>query len=229
MIRLHVIVEGQTEETFVRGVLAEALWPHQIFPDAHRITTGRKRFRVFRGGLTTYQHLRRDLLLWMKQDQNPDAYFTTMVDLYRLPPDFPGYSQCRTYKDPLRKVECLESSFQAEITHPRFIPYLQLHEFESLLFSDPNKIVHAFPGREDAVQPLEQVRSRFSTPEHINDGEDTSPSRQVASVLPEYVHAKPVAGPVILTHIGMTVLRRECAHFNGWVQRLERCGETPGV
>lgn len=85
MIRLHAVVEGQTEETFIRDILAPEFGTQAVFIDVHRITTGRKRSKVFRGGITAYGQLKDDLVLWMKQNQNTDAWFTTMVDLYALP------------------------------------------------------------------------------------------------------------------------------------------------
>ena len=72
LIRLHFVVEGQTEEAFVNTVLAPELGGCNVFADARRIETGRRHGRLFRGGLVTYQHLARDLTLWMKQDQNAE-------------------------------------------------------------------------------------------------------------------------------------------------------------
>src|SRR5262249_30356470 len=152
---------------------------HEVFLDVHRVTTGRRRGRLFRGGLTSYQHLRSDLVRWIKQDQNPDAWFTTMVDLYRLPTDFPGYERCTQQADPIRRVECLETSLGDDINDRRFVPYIQLHEFESLLFSDPAKVLHALPGRTDAATELEQERSRFPSPEYIDDGANSAPSKRI--------------------------------------------------
>jgi len=222
LIRLHLVVEGQTEENFVRDILAPELWPRGVIPDVHRVTTGRRHSRTYRGGITSYQQLRNDLLRWMKQDRNPDAWFSTMVDLYRLPGDFPRFADCRTEVDPLKRVRCLEDSLQEDIQQPRFIPYIQLHEFEALLFADPQKFAHAFPGRPGVIAELQQIRSRFPSPEHIDDGEETAPSKQIAAVVPDY--AKPVAGPLIARQIGIAALRRECDHFNDWITRLERCG-----
>ena len=219
LIRLHVVAEGQTEENFIKAVLAPELWTYQVLTDVHRVTTGRRRSRVFRGGLTTYQQLRNDLHRWMTEDQNLDAHFTTMVDLYRLPADFPGHQDCLGHADPLARAECLEQKLWREINHPRFVPYLQIHEFESLLFSDPSKFLIAFPARSDAIQRLQEIRGQFPSPEHIDDGAKTAPSKRIASLLPEYV--KPVAGPLIIRHIGLHNLRRECAHFDAWIQRLQ--------
>jgi hypothetical protein len=92
MIRLHLIVEGQTEETFVNTVLADYLGAFQISVDVRRVETSRSRGRVYRGGVLDYARVKRDVVLWMKQDQRPDAFFSTMFDLYALPQDFPGYA-----------------------------------------------------------------------------------------------------------------------------------------
>ncbi|MGA2329545.1 MAG: DUF4276 family protein [Bryobacteraceae bacterium] len=222
MIRLHAVVEGQTEESFVNRILAQELWPHQVITDVHMITTGRHGSRIHRGGLASYAKWRKDLTLWMKEDHNPDARFTTMVDLFRLPSDFPGYDACRGDIDPLRKAKRLEDAFADDIEDRRFIPYIQVHEFEALLFVEPLKFDVAFPGRAEAAERLAAVRRDFSSPEHIDDGAETAPSKRILAVLPEY--QKPVAGPLILQHIGMTALRRECAHFDEWIRQLESCG-----
>lgn len=135
MIRLPAVVEGQTEETFVNTVLAPEFGSRNVFVDTHCVTTGRGDRRTYRGGLNKYEHLKRDLARWMKQDQQPDAWFTTMIDLYALPDDFPGFEDCARRGNPTERVECLEERLAQDLAHRRFIPYIQLHEFEALLFS----------------------------------------------------------------------------------------------
>ena len=90
MIRLHLVVEGQTEEAFVKRVLRDHLGAWDIVTDVRCVQTGRKRGKTYRGGVRMYSQVRNDLLRWMKEDQNPEARFTTMLDLYALPRDFPG-------------------------------------------------------------------------------------------------------------------------------------------
>jgi hypothetical protein len=63
LIRLHFVVEGQTEEAFVNSVLGPELGACNVFADARRIETGRRHGRLFRGGLVKYEHLARDLTL----------------------------------------------------------------------------------------------------------------------------------------------------------------------
>ncbi len=218
-MRLHLVVEGQTEETFVRNLLAPELGAKGIFCDAHSVTTGRRGGKAYRGGLVAFAHLRRDLERWIKQDGALDSWFTTMVDLYKLPADFPSIAASRRIADPLEKVESLEQSFAANISYPRFIPYVQLHEFEALLFSDPQSFTIAFPDMGPKLAELQVIRSAVETPEHIDEREDCAPSKQILRLLPEY--NKSVSGPLITKHIGLAKLRQECHHFDRWLTRVE--------
>ncbi len=223
-MRLHLVVEGQTEETFIRNLLAPELGAMGIYCDAHRVTTGRRRGKVYRGGLVSFAHLRKDLELWMKQDKASDSWFTTMVDLYRLPSDFPSMAEARAVIDPVKKVELLEQSLTSDMNHPRFVAYVQLHEFEALLFSDPPSFSIAFPSIGDKVAKLQAIQSAFETPEHIDEREDQAPSKQIIRILPEY--DKPVSGPLIAKQIGLAKLRQECHHFDAWLARLEEQGKA---
>ena len=218
MIRLHVVVEGQTEEVFVRDMLGPELWQSDVITDVHRITTRRRRVKPYRGGFVDYNHLKNDLVLWMKQDRNIDSHFTTMVDLYALPENFPGATDCRRKPDPIDRVTCLESKLRADIQHPRFIPYLQLHEFEALLFSDVSGFETAFPARTDIFERLKSIKDEFPSPEHINEGPDASPSKRISHLLPQYT--KPVAGPLVARQIGIVRMREQCKHFDSWIKIL---------
>ena len=226
LIRLHIIAEGATEETFVNTVLAPELGQVGVFADTHSVTTGRRHGRSVRGGFLRYEHLARDLTLWMKQDQNPVSWFTTMVDLYALPADFPGREIPSPHLATRDRVVRLEAALAQDITQrldglpvaSRFIPYLQTHEFEALLFADASGFLEAFPGRQDAVDGLTAIRTRFATPEDIDDGADTAPSKRILGIVPDY--EKPVSGPLIAQRIGLAAIRRECPHFACWVSRL---------
>ncbi|AQS59184.1 hypothetical protein B0537_08900 [Desulforamulus ferrireducens] len=219
MIRVNIIVEGQTEETFVRDVLAPHLGNLQIVISVRCVETGRKNNKIFRGGMTSYLKAKRDLLNWIKQDRN--AYFTTMFDLYRLPGDFPGMKTTERFADPYQRVAFIEREFALDINEEHFIPYIQLHEFEALLLTEPSKFNVYYFDRSKEIKILEQLCAEYQTPEHINDGEDTAPSKRIANLIPEYTTAKDVAGPIIAQAIGLTKLRYECRHFNEWLERLE--------
>ena len=218
MIRLHFVVEGQTEEVFVRDVLMETLAAYGVIADVHRITTGRRGGAVHRGGFVSYAHLKRDLSLWMKQDSNADSWFTTMVDFYGLPADFPGTHEARSITDPIERMIFLERQLSHDLKYRRFVPYIQLHEFEALLFSDAKSFATAFPDANEAIGALQRIRDSAASPEHIDDGEKTAPSKRICAILPDYV--KPVAGPLIARAIGLSRIRGECKHFNAWIEML---------
>ena len=61
---------------------------------------------------------------------------TTLFDVYGLPSDFPGTTQWTHAADPVPQVAELEDSLSMAVAQTNFTPYLQLHEFEALLFSN---------------------------------------------------------------------------------------------
>ena len=100
----------------------------------------------------------------------------------------------------------------------RFIPFVVLHEFEGLLFSDCRGFSHGIE-RPDLEGQFQAIRDGFSTPEEINDSPSTAPSKRIEQIYPKY--QKTIAGPPSAAQIGLDAIRRECPHFNDWIQRLE--------
>jgi hypothetical protein len=225
VIRLHFVVEGQTEEGFVNQTLAEHLGLHGVAVDARRVETSRERARIYRGGVLDYARARRDLERWMKQDRHADAYFTTMFDLYALPEDFPG--RPAQGADPYERVTQLEQSFADDLKHPRFLPHLQLHEFEALLLADPGKLEDRFPEHAQGVRNLVELAAGFASPELIDEGAETAPSKRIIREIPDYAGAKASAGPLVARAIGVATLRSRCPHFGAWVSRLEFLDARP--
>ena len=222
MRRLNLVVEGQTEEGFVNQVLAPHLGALGIYASARCVTTRRDRHRpdrVHRGGLPSYGKARRDLDRWMAEDGG--AVFTTMFDLYALPEDFPGFEDARRRIDPYERVAFLESAMAADVGDHRLIPYLQLHEFEALLFCDPEKFDWGFLEHEPAVAQLVEIAKAHDSPELIDDGPETAPSKRIIDHIPEYRFQKASAGPLIAEKIGIERMRVRCPHFAEWLGRLE--------
>jgi hypothetical protein len=215
---VHVLAEGQTEETFVRDVLGPHLERARIVADARVILTS----SGHRGGVTTYRQVERDLKHWMAEDQRPDSRFTTMVDLYALPHDFPGRRNAALPTEPYGRVECLEAAFRAAVGSARFLPYVQLHEFEALLLADPVRVAEWLDPHGGAK--LEKLVRAHGSPELVDEGKDTHPSKQIASVFPGY--QKVSDGPVIADTIGIAAIRAACPHFDQWVTELEQLGTS---
>jgi hypothetical protein len=228
MRRLHVLAEGQTEEAFVNRVLMPHLASFDVVADVRCVTTRRDRHRhdrVYRGGLRDFAKVQRDLERWMAEDRG--ATFTTMLDLYALPQDFPGYTDAARLHDPYARVRHLEQSLAAEVGEPRLIPYIQLHEFEALLFSNPEKFDWHYIEHAAQIARLIEIAEGFESPELIDDGERTAPSKRIIAQIPEYAFQKSTAGPLIASQIGLATMRASCPHFGEWVSVLEGLG-TPG-
>lgn len=222
MIRLNIIVEGQTEETFVNKIIGPHLGAFNVFVNARCVETGRKRGRIFRGGIISYLKAQKDINLWMKEDAGNHVRFTTMFDLYGLPDDFPGMEEAKQKSDPYKKIEVIEEKLGIDIASHRFIPYLQLHEYETLLFSDLDKFHHYYIDQNNQLNKLKKDVFGVTNPELINDSPETAPSKRIIKYLPFYEREKPSAGPIIAEHIGLQRIRSKCQHFNAWVALLER-------
>ncbi len=218
MNRVNIIVEGQTEETFVRMILAPFLGEQGIFASARSVKTSRKKGVIYRGGLSKYQKFKNDLLRWMKEDQA--AWYTSMLDFYALPEDFPGMDSVFSIRDPYQRVEHIEEEMQKDINSRCFIPYIQLHEFEALLLSNPEIFATYFVGRSEDIDRLTMLCNNYSSPEHIDHGKETSPSKQIIRYFPDYLGAKTAAAPVIAKNIGLQTMRSKCKHFSEWLDHL---------
>ena len=223
MIRLHLVVEGQTEEAFVRDLLAPHLVSFGVLAGARCVQTGRKRGVAFKGGVLSYPQFRRDVELWMREDQSRDAFFSTVLDLFRLPSDFPGYEAARPPLDPCERARRLEEHFREDLHHPfgHFLPHIQPYEFEALLFADLSVFAARFPNRPAGVERLQQMRAGFPTPEHVDD--EDPPAQRICSAIPDY--DKRSDGPALARAVGLTAIRSQCGHFSAWVTALEHLGQ----
>lgn len=226
LVRLNLLVEGQTEETFVRTVLKEHLAARNVFAYPLIVSTKRKRGRVWRGGVRHYGRIKKDLTIWMSAEQKPGVRFTTMFDLYRLPRDFPGIEKATNTDDPFEHVAELEHAFEHDIGKHSFIPYIQLHEFEALVLADPQKFDWEFINHNRSIRKLLELVGRYDSPERIDDGESTSPSKRIIAEIPEYDGRKASAGPLVAAKIGLDMIRQKCPHFNSWLTQLEKLGES---
>jgi len=217
MTRVHVLVEGQTEETFVKNVLLPHfsqlqvyLYPRQVGKPGHR------------GGIGEYQRARRDILSTLKQDT--ESFCTTMFDYYGMPSSWPEREAASQKPFPEKPIT-VEQAIQADVVFAlgqvfdaaRFIPYVQMHEFEALLFSDPGLLAKGLDLHDDSE--VRHIRGQFGSPEEINDSAQTAPSKRILRLNSSYT--KVTDGVLISQKIGLTAMRSQCAHFHAWIQRLE--------
>ena len=207
MIRLAVSVEGQTEEEFVKKVLAAHL--SQCAVAVYPILLGRARNSGAGGGNVTVERL----VLEMSHLCYSFDAVTSLVDFY----GFKGKGDATN--DELQEAVRHGVESKTGRNGIRIIPYVQRYEFESLLFSD----ICAFPATieisPEAIETLKSIRLGFPTPEDINDNAATAPSRRVTNAAPQY--RKRLHGPLIAEEAGMDKIRAECPRFNAWVGMLE--------
>lgn len=230
MTRLLVHVEGETEESFVYEVLASHLVSRGYVSVAARLV-GNARARSHRGGIRSWPAVRNDIVGHLREDRNCVA--TMMVDYYGLPQSgngaWPGRAAAPT-KLFEQRAETVEQALLEDVRErmgggldtQRFIPFVLMHEFEALLFSDCLRFAEAI-GQEDAAKDLQAVRAQFATPEEIDDSPQTAPSKRIGGIVRGY--DKPFMGNLAVLEIGLPKIRSECRHFDDWLTFLERAAE----
>jgi hypothetical protein len=211
MIRVNVFVEGQTEETFVRELLYGYFQDKNIYLNPILVKTS----STGKGGVVSYAKIKPQLNRKCLEDKA--AFVTTMFDMYGLPSDFPGSNSLSKTTDPFQKAEYLEQEMGKDIGHKNFIPNLIVHEFEGLLYSQPQAFAAWFDA--SVVSILQSDRNAFASPEHINDHPLTAPSKRIRNCCDGY--DKPLHGSVLAIDIGLDAIRQQCQHFNQWLLRLE--------
>ena len=216
MRRVYIICEGQTEENFIKEVFAPYFNPQIVA--IQPLLVGKK------GGALSYDRVKNFILNLAKNDTA--TYITTMFDYYALDTNFPGHNQLNTSWDIYKKVKYLEEKFKDDINsnlpntlNDRFIPYIQPHEFESLLFSDINEIVKADPGwnkKAALISSLSKIVNEYPNPEEINNSPSTSPSHRLVKILNLPKYRKVLHGTAIAKNIGIENIRQKCYHFDEW-------------
>jgi len=221
MTRVSVIVEGPAERSFIQQILAPFLWPFGVYTSAIILgVPGQK------GGRTNYPRVKKDVLRQLSEDRH--AYCSTMFDFYGLGNGFPGTPLPPNLAN-VDKVIHLERAMRDDIiAHAsdlrpdvRFIPYLQLHEFEALLFSDPEAFATGI-SEPHLAGPLRNIRQTFPTPEDINDSSTGAPSKRILGLCRSY--NKVLDGTRAAGAVGVSAMEHECLHFRDWLASLQRTG-----
>lgn len=217
MKKIFVLVEGQTEELFVKDLLVPNFSQNEIHFIPTIITTKVVKNKPnFKGGIKSYGKVKSNLLK-LFDDTSADI-ITTMIDYYKLPTDFPGYSN-RPMGDFYSRVLYLEEKFKEDINDNRFIPYLQVHEFEAYLFSSSAGFNKVFFDRNRELEHIKNIINQFNNPEAINEGEETAPSKRLMNIFRGY--KKTTDGISIAKHLGLKTIRTSCSHFNNWLKTME--------
>lgn len=233
MTRLLIHVEGPTEETFVNELLAPHLYTVGYSVVGARLL-GNARQRTRRGGIRSWPAVRKEIVNHLRQD--PGCIATTMVDYYGLPQrgsrGWPGRAATSQLTFP-EKASTIEDLLLADICEhmgssfnpDRFIPYVMMHEFETMLFSDCAAFARGI-GSPDLAPRFQAIRDEFGNPEEIGDSPLTAPSKRIATLVPGY--QKPTQGRQAIQEIGLATIRAQCPHFRAWLERLESLPAATG-
>lgn len=215
MERIIIICEGPTEEEFCKKTLTPYFQKQQIYVQSPLI-------KHSNGGIVRWDVLKKQIENHLKQDKT--AYVTLLIDYYGLYQkyEFPGWEESLSIPDKSSRLDFLEQKMAEAIEESlryRFIPYMQLHEFEGILFN--NLEVFDLLFNEDEIlarEELEAVFKEFDNPEMINNSPDNAPSKRLKRIIKGY--NKIVYGNILAEEIGLTGIRSKCPRFDGWITRI---------
>ncbi|MCQ2402519.1 MAG: DUF4276 family protein [Lentisphaeria bacterium] len=220
-VHVKVIVEGQTEEAFVNRVLAPYLQVRQIFMQPILLSKkGQK------GGDVKFERLKTDVHLYLCQSNV--AAVTSLIDYYGLK-EWPKKDEVPMNASPKQIADLLNNAAKELIcqqydnlnpTH-RYLPFMVVHEFETLLFSDSAILADGLGIGKQRVDDI--LSEAYGEPERINNSRETAPSKRIEGL--KYNYDKVSDGFAIAQAIGIDKMREACPLFNDWLTSIERLQE----
>ena len=224
MTHILIHVEGQTEESFVNDVLRPHLYNRGFLRIGARLM-GNARQRSRRGGVKPWESVRRGVLNHLLAD--PTLVVGIMVDYYGMPSNWPGRTEATNLSPASWAATTIEEALTEDVIQSlgdrfdpsRFVPYVMMHEFEAMLFSDCTAFASSIerPGLASAFQ---DIRDKFDNPEEIDDSPYSAPSKRIKTLVPGY--EKPLMGNLAVLDIGLNRIREDCPHFREWLGHLEK-------
>lgn len=221
MKKIFIVTEGQSETNFVNKVMVPYFVSRCILIPITVVTKAdSRRGKVYKGGVANYGQIRNTLLKTLSSAANSkNSCVTTMFDFYRLPTDVPGVSDAEKISDPYEKVDIIERKILEKEGYDDnfFFPYIELHEFEAMIFSDVTKLEEAYFDYD--LTALKECVKEQSNPELINNGEETAPSKRIINCINCFDKAN--VGVDVLDKIGIENIAKKCRHFAEWMKRIE--------
>lgn len=217
MKRLIIVVEGDTEKEFIDKVLSPYLYAKGL--------TSVNCFKIkhTKGGLTKYQHLKTDLINCIYEN---NVLVSTLIDFYALPKDFPKYEDAKKLVNKSERLSFLENAIVEDLeaekggSFPDLLPYIQLHEFEALVFSSLGAVKALYSEQDAKFNEIEQIMAMYPNPEDINDSPQTAPSKRLKNNQLIRGYNKVNDGIMIIEEAGIEVVLAKCPRFSKWVDAL---------
>lgn len=222
MIWVYILTEGQSEEKLLKTIVEPMLWQYNIFIKPFCMKTSRDQ----KGGAVNYDRLLKNARNILNQDKS--CYLTTFFDFYKLDNTFPNYLEMQKMSDIYQKITCLEQGLKTELVNKlecrseRFIPYIQPHELEALLFSNVSVFDSVNHQWHSHIAQLQAICDNYENPEYINDGIMTAPSKRLDNILTNPKYKKTTHAPLIAEQIGLPTIETACPHFCSWLNQLRQ-------
>lgn len=215
--QIVVLVEGKTEQIFIQNIL----YPY-LFNDCVLITPIIISKPGQKGGDVKFSRVINDIRNHLKQ--RSDTFLTLFVDFYAIGKDWPGLDDARKQKVPGNKAEVLNQATKKHVdemfndhgSFRRFVPYVAMHEFEAMLFSDPHILSEHLGVSE---QDIEKIISECGEPENIDDSPHSAPSKRLEKLSMRF--KKTTTGITVAKAIGIEKIRSKCPIFDGWLAEVE--------
>lgn len=215
MRAIYIICEGQTEEEFVNGILRPYFNSFQIYDVRPILMTTSKGQK---GGDVKYERLKFNIDRLLQREH--DILVTTFIDFFKLKSDFPQFQEALQIQNKIQRTDFLEQALTNAINNPRFVPYIQLHEFEGLLFASKDGF-EFFPDlRQSSLSQLLLAVEEKENPEELNDGELTAPSKRLEQLIQGYDKNKPFYAGIIAEINSIGAILEKCVRFRSWVDTL---------
>lgn len=214
MKKLIIICEGPTEQLFCKDILEDHFKGYNIEIEYPLIIHSG-------GGIVKWEHLKNQILNHHTADN--DSYITTFIDYYGLEGhhNFPEWNRSELETNKTLRMNILEQGMKEDLPiEIKFIPYVQLHEFESLVFSDYEIFEEYYESSEADFNALKNIFDNYPNPEDINNQKLTAPSKRLIAHIPRYL--KKIDGIEILKLVGIPTIRAKCVRFNQWLDNLEK-------
>ena len=214
MKRLIIVCEGETEQAFCNDVLRSHFLSKDMLLEAPTI-------KHSNGGIVAWDTLKKQIVRHLNEG---NCTVSMLVDYYRIRDSyhFPGWMKAKEKANLYDRMHYLFEQMLLDMDEklrPRFIPYIQLHEFEGLLFSDISVFPDNFTKEQLDFKQLESAVNEFNTPEEINNSPATAPSERLKKAVSGY--DKVTDGAFLAMEIGLETIREKCILFNEWMGRLE--------
>jgi len=215
MDRLIFIVEGESEAIFINNYLIPYLgnkhgW--NMVMTTQKITTNR--VKKAKGGNVGYQYFKNEI----KSCARPNHIFiTTLLDFFRLPNDFPAFTTNSKLVDKIEEAICKDIANEGVIDALHFFPYIQVFEFEALMFSNEAGLRAAIKN-DRLFDKIIEIQQKYPNPENINNGPQTAPSKRLEKI---YNYRKTIDTRIVFNKLSIDEIREKCPRFNSWVDKLE--------